>query len=75
MQISGISTLEASVPLQTSMAGIGPGLGRIREHGELCPFQPVARITMILLILRTTGALHCHYNLYKAVQKKLSPAA
>jgi Trk-type K+ transport system membrane component len=52
------------------MAGIGPGLGASGNMGNYAHFNPVARITMILLMIcRTTGALHCHYNLYKAFRR------
>ena len=51
MQISGISTLEASGASATSMAGIGPGLGASGNMGNYAHFNPVARITMILLMI------------------------
>ncbi len=51
MQISGISIIEASGASATSMAGIGPGLGLSGNMGNYAHFNPVARITMILLMI------------------------
>lgn len=51
MQISGISILEASGASATSMAGIGPGLGLSGNMGNFAHFNPVAKITMIILMI------------------------
>ncbi len=51
MQISGISILEASGASATSMAGIGPGLGLSGNMGNYAHFNPVAKVTMILLMI------------------------
>lgn len=51
MQISGISILEASGASATSMAGIGPGLGPSGNMGNYAHFNPVAKITMIILMI------------------------
>ncbi len=51
MQISGISILEASGASATSMAGIGPGLGLSGNMGNFAHFNPVAKVTMILLMI------------------------
>jgi trk system potassium uptake protein TrkH len=51
MQVSGISILEASGAAATSMAGIGPGLGPSGNMGNYAHFNPVAKVTMILLMI------------------------
>jgi trk system potassium uptake protein TrkH len=51
LQISGISILESAGASATSMAGIGPGLGKSGNMGNFAHFNPVAKITMTLLMI------------------------
>jgi trk system potassium uptake protein TrkH len=51
MQVSGISIIEASGASATSLAGIGPGLGASGNMGNYAHFNPVAKVTMMLLMI------------------------
>lgn len=51
MQISGISIVESAGASATSMAGIGPGLGASGNMGNFSHFNPVAKVTMMILML------------------------
>ncbi len=51
LQISGISIMESAGAAATSMAGIGPGLGLSGNMGNFAHFNPVAKITMTILMI------------------------
>jgi trk system potassium uptake protein len=51
MVLSGVSPLESAGASATSMAGIGPGLGRSGNMGNFAHFTNVAKITMVFLML------------------------
>lgn len=51
LQISGISIMESAGAAATSMAGIGPGLGPSGNMGNFAHFNPVAKITMTILMI------------------------
>ncbi|MCU0378029.1 MAG: TrkH family potassium uptake protein [Bacteroidales bacterium] len=51
MQISGISIVESAGASATCMAGIGPGLGASGNMGNYDHFNPVAKVTMMMLML------------------------
>jgi trk system potassium uptake protein TrkH len=51
LQISGISIVESAGAAATSMAGIGPGLGQSGNIGNFAHFNPVAKITMTILMI------------------------
>lgn len=51
MQLSGVPLIESAGASATSMAGIGPGLGASGNMGNYGHFNPVAKVTMMLLML------------------------
>jgi trk system potassium uptake protein TrkH len=51
LQISGISIMESAGAAATSMANIGPGLGPSGNIGNFAHFNPIAKITMIFLMI------------------------
>jgi len=51
MVLSGVSPLESAGASATSMAGIGPGLGRSGNMGNFAHFTGVAKLTMVGLML------------------------
>jgi trk system potassium uptake protein len=51
MVLSGVSPLESAGASATSMAGIGPGLGRSGNMGNFAHFTDVAKMTMVGLML------------------------
>jgi len=51
MALSGMSLLESAGASATSMAGIGPGLGRSGNMGNFAHFTDTAKITMVALML------------------------
>lgn len=51
MVLSGISPLESAGASATSMAGIGPGLGRSGNMGNYAHFTDTAKLTMVFLML------------------------
>jgi trk system potassium uptake protein TrkH len=51
MLLSGLSIVESAGASATSMAGIGPGLGASGNMGNYGHFNPVAKVTMMVLML------------------------
>lgn len=51
MQISGMSAIESAGASATSMAGIGPGLGLSGNFGNYFHFTPIAKLTMVSLMI------------------------
>jgi trk system potassium uptake protein len=51
MVLSGVSPLESAGASATSMAGIGPGLGRSGNMGNYAHFNSIAKLTMASLML------------------------
>ncbi|TFH46318.1 MAG: TrkH family potassium uptake protein, partial [Bacteroidia bacterium] len=51
MQLSGVSVQEAAGASLTSISNVGPGLGASGNFGHYNAFNPVAKGTMIILML------------------------
>ena len=51
LMVTGISIMESAGGVATSMANIGPGLGLSGNMGNFAHFNPVAKITMTILMI------------------------